>query len=179
MQVVANMLDDEANLGVVSYEVHDEAMELQEFFEDSISMIVPKGHPFALRGQINPEDLIGEPIIMRESTSGSRRVVLAELAKHDISLEDLNVFMELGNAEAIVETVKAGYGLSFASTLAAACPLENGSIVRVTVKDLNLRRKIYMLRKRIEEPHRPLEAFWSFVHDPSNQDLLQLSKKWG
>ncbi len=176
-QVVSNMLGDEANLGVVSREVQDETMEQQEFFEDSISLIVPMGHPFALRRQIQPEEIIGEPIIMREPSSGARRVVLSELAKHDISLGDLNVFMEVGNAEAIVRTVAAGYGISFVSTLATACPLERGNVVNVNVKGLNLQRKIYMLRKRLEEPHRPLEAFWSFVHDPSNKDLLQLSKR--
>ena len=174
--VVSTMLDDDANLGVVSYEEHDETMELQEFFEDSISMIVPRDHPFALRHQVKAEDLIGEPIIMREATSGSRRVVLSELAKHDISIGDLNVFMQLGNAEAIVQTVAAGHGISFVSKLAANCPLERGNVIEVDVKDIDLRRKIYMLRKRLEKPYRPQEAFWSFVHDPSNKDLLHLGK---
>ncbi len=177
VKVISNMLDAEANLGVVSYEVYDEDIELQEFFEDSISMIVPKYHPFASRRQVDPEDIVGEPIIMREAISGTRRVVLSELAKHDISFEDLNVFMQLENAEAIVQTVAAGYGISFVSKLAAACQLEQGSVVEVDVNGINLRRKIYMLRKRVKEPHRPLEAFWSFVHDPSNKDLLQLSKR--
>ena len=113
VKVISNMLDAEANLGVVSYEVYDEDIELQEFFEDSISMIVPKYHPFASRRKVVPEDIIGEPIIMREAISGTRRVVLSELAKHDISFEDLNVFMQLENAEAIVQTVAAGYGISF------------------------------------------------------------------
>ena len=174
--VVPNMLEQEANLGVVSYEVHDETMELQEFFEDSISLIVPKDHPFALRDQIQSEDLIGEPIIMREPASGSRRVVLSELAKHDISLEDLSVFMQVGNAEAIAWTVAGGYGISFVSKLAIACPLAQGNVVEVNVRGLNLRRKIYMLRRRLENPHRPQEAFWSFVHDPANVDLLKMAE---
>ncbi len=112
---------------------------------------------------------------MREETSGTRRVVLTELAKHDISLDDLDVFMELGNAEAIVRTVAAGYGISFVSSLACACPLERGNIVDLPVNDLDLQRKVYMVRKRISSPHRPRDAFWSFIHDRSNSDLLHMA----
>jgi DNA-binding transcriptional LysR family regulator len=173
--IVPRLLDGEANLGVVSYEMQDEKVEMQEFFEDAISLIVPSRHPWAVRHSIRPAEIIDEPIIMRESTSGTRRVLLSELAKHDISLEDLNVFMELGNAEAIVRTVAAGFGISFVSTLASACPLEGGNIVAVDVEGLELRRKIYMVRKRLDSPYRPEEAFWSFVHDPVNLDLLQLA----
>jgi DNA-binding transcriptional LysR family regulator len=173
--IVPRLLDGEANLGVVSYEMHDEYMEMQEFFEDMISLIVPSRHPWAFRPSIRPEEIVGEPIILREPTSGTRRVMLSELAKHDISLEDLNIFMELGNAEAIVRTVAAGYGISFVSTLASACPLEGGNIVDVAVEGLELRRKIYMVRKRLDAHYRPQEAFWSFVHDPVNLDLLRLA----
>ena len=100
--------------------------------------------------------------------------MLSELAKHDISLDDLNIFMELGNAEAIVRTVAAGYGVSFVSTM--ACLFAQGNIAHVKIEDIALRRKIYMVRKRLDEPHRPQEAFWSFIHDPANQDLLHLAE---
>ena len=100
--------------------------------------------------------------------------MLSELAKHDISIEDLNVFLELGNAEAIVRTVAAGYGVSFVSTLASACPLERGNVVEVHVDGLELQRTIYMIRKRYETPTRPQDAFWSFIHDETNSDLIHM-----
>jgi hypothetical protein len=30
-----------------------------------------------------------------------------------------------------------------------------------------------MVRRAIDAPNRAQEAFWSFIHDPSNADLLQ------
>ena len=114
---------------------------------------------------------------MREATSGTRRVVLAELAKHDISLEDLNIFMELGNAEATVRTVADGYGVAFVSELAAAYPLERGNVVAIPVEGLALQRTIYMARKRVGDSYRPRDAFWSFVHAPENADLLKLPEQ--
>jgi DNA-binding transcriptional LysR family regulator len=173
-KVTLDLLDGDAHLGVLSREVGDPNLEIQEFFHDTITLIVPADHRWARRSSIEPSELLEEPIIMRESTSGTRRVVLEELAKHDISLEDLNIFLELGNAEATVRTVADGYGAAFVSELAAAYPLERGNIVAIPVDGLNLQRTIYMVRKRIGDSYRPRDAFWSFVHAPENVDLLKL-----
>lgn len=64
-------------------------MEYQELFKDAIKLIVPKDHPWAERPAIEPWEVINEPLILRESTSGTRRVLLSELAKHNVSLDDL------------------------------------------------------------------------------------------
>lgn len=173
--VVPKMLEGEANLGVISYEIRDKEMELQRFFQDSIAVIVPPNHPFISRSKILPEDLLGEPIIMREETSGTRKIVLSELVKHDISLDDLDIFMQIGNAEAIIRTVAAGYGISFVSKLAAVYALERGNVISVPIEGLNLIRTIYMVRKRLNLSNRPQDAFWSFIHDASNQDLIELA----
>jgi DNA-binding transcriptional LysR family regulator len=171
--VTERLLANEAHLGVVSYEIQEENIEHQEFFNDVINLIVPKGHPWAMRRVIEPEELINEPLIIREPTSGTRRMMLSQLAKYDISLDDLNIFMELGNAEAIVRTVSAGYAVSFVSTLASACPLERGNVVDVQVKGFGIYRKIYMIRKQLDIPHRAQEVFWNFVHSPVNIDVLK------
>ncbi len=176
-KVALDLLDGEAHLGVLSREVGDPNLEIQKFFHDRITLIMPASHRWENRTSIEPSELVEEPIIMRESTSGTRRVVLEELAKHDISLEALNVFLELGNAEAIVRTVADGYGVAFVSELAAEYPLERGNVVAIPVEGLNLQRAIYMARKRLGDPYRPRDAFWSFVHAPENADLLRLPDK--
>lgn len=174
--VISHLLEEEANLGIISYEVRDNEVECQRFFEDAITLIVPANHPWAARPYIEPDELIGEPLIIREPTSGTHQVMLTELARHDITLDDLNIFLELGNAEATVNTVAAGYGVSFVSSLAIACSLKQGQVVEVPVKGLDLRRTIYMVQRSLEPPSRPQEVFWSFIHHPSNADLLQLAK---
>ena len=173
--VALHLLENEADLGVVSFEVLDENIEYQEFFDDTINLIVPRDHPWAIRRTIEPEELITEPLIIREPSSGTRRLMLSQLAKFDIGLDDLNIFMELGSAEAIVRTVATGYSVSFVSTLASACPLEREHVVDVQVKGFDTRRKIYMIRKRLESPHRAQDVFWIFIHSPVNVDVLNLA----
>jgi DNA-binding transcriptional LysR family regulator len=174
--VIPRLLEEEANLGVLSREACGVGLECQEFFEDHIILIAPANHAWAERQAIDPADLLRAPFIIREPTSGTRQVMSAELARHDIAIDDLDVFLEVGNAEAIVETVAAGFGVSFVSRLAAACALELGKVVEVPVADLELRRKIYMVRREIENRTRAQDVFWGFIHDPANADLLRMAE---
>ncbi len=174
--VVPRLLEDDADLGVVSFEAYEGEMERQEFFEDRIALIVPAEHPWVAREFIEPSELLGEKMILREETSGTSRVLMAELGKHDISRDDLDNFLDVGNSEAIVKTVEAGFGVSFVSRIAATWALENGMIAEVPVADFDLRRKIYMVRKRLHQANRAMEAFWGYVHDPVNLDLLEMAK---
>jgi DNA-binding transcriptional LysR family regulator len=176
VNVIPRLLEEEANLGVLSREACGDGLECQEFFEDHIILIAPANHPWAKRQVIEPADLLRAPFITREPSSGTRQVMSAELARHDIAVDDLDVFLEVGNAEAIVETVAAGFGVSFVSRLAAACALELGKVVEVPVTDLELRRKIYMVRKEIENRTRAQDVFWGFIHDPANADLLRMAE---
>ncbi|KAA3647305.1 MAG: LysR family transcriptional regulator [Chloroflexi bacterium] len=174
--VIPRLLDGEANLGVVSYEAHVQGLEAQKFFIDYITLIVPADHPWAVRQSIEPTDLTTEPLIIREVSSGTHRVLLEGLARHDIAFDDLNVFIELGNAEAAVETVAAGYGITFVSRLATARALDQHKVVEVPVARLELQRTVYMARRNIGASHRPQAAFWGFIHDAKNEDLLHLAK---
>ena len=173
--VVPRLLEEDANIGVLSREAFEGGLESQEFFTDHIIFIIPAGHAWSVRESIEPVDLIGAPLIIREPTSGTRRVTLTELGKHDIHLEDLNIFLEVGNAEAIVETVAAGFGVAFVSQLSAVHVLQTRQVVEIPVVGLDLQRKIYMVRRAMEAPNRAQEVFWGFIHDPANADLLQMA----
>jgi DNA-binding transcriptional LysR family regulator len=174
--VVPRLMQEEADLGVVSYDVCGGEVECQEFFQDHITLIAPADHPWTARQHIEPSELLKTSFIVREPTSGTHKVMLAELGKHGISLEDMDVFLEIGNAEAIVKTVEAGFGVSFVSRFAAAWALDKGTVVEVPVAGFDLRRKLYMVRNKMQIAHRAVEAFWVFVHDPVNIDLLRLAE---
>lgn len=175
--VVPQLLKEEADLGVVSYDACGDGMECQEFFNDHIILIVPVNHPWTSRQCIEPAELLETPVIIREPTSGSRRTLLAELGKHSITLNDMNICLEIGNSEAIVKAVEVGCGMSFVSRLAADWALDKGTVVEVPVADFDLRRKVYLIRSEVHKTHRAVEAFWGFVHNPSNADLLLLAER--
>jgi DNA-binding transcriptional LysR family regulator len=175
--VVPRLLEEEVNLGVVSYEACGDDVECQEFFHDRIILIAPADHSWASRQYIEPSELLDVPIIIREPTSGTRHVMMAALGQSDIDLDDLDVFLEVGNAEAIVKTVEGGFGVSFISRLAASWALNRRSVVEIPVAGFDLHRTVYMIRPKIREANRAVEVFWGFVHDPANADLLHMAEK--
>jgi DNA-binding transcriptional LysR family regulator len=174
--VTVRLLAGEADLGVLSAEVGVGQLECQEFFTDHIGLIVPAQHPWAGREQIEPSELMGTPFIIREPTSGTRRAMLSALARHDIKLSDLDLFLEVGNAEAIVSAVTNGFGVSFVSRLSSFYARERGSIIEVPVAGIELKRQLCMARCSRKPPNRAVEAFWSFIHSPTNDDLFKLAE---
>ena len=89
----------------------------------------------------------------------------------------MDIFLEVSNAEAIVKTVEAGFGVSFVSRLAALWALDQGTVVEMPVAGFDLHRKVYLVRPEIYRANRAVEAFWGFVHDPMNSDLLRMAEK--
>ena len=177
VNVIPRLLREEADLGVVSYDACGGEFECQEFFADHIILIASRDHPWATRDGIDLSELLEVPFIMREETAGTRRVMLAELGKHDITLDDMNIFLEVGNAEAIVKMVELNFGVSFVSRSAATWAMNNGTVVEVPVDGINLRHQIYMIRPEMYSANRAVEAFWAFVHDPVNTDLLRIPER--
>lgn len=174
--VAVRLLDGEADLGVVSREVDSSQLECQEFFTDHLGLIVAANHRWAGRMEIEPGELLEVPIILREPQAGTRRAMLSALARHDINLSDLDVFLEVGNAEAIVGAVTNNFGVSFVSRLASSYARSTGCVVEVPVAGINLTRQLCMARPSMKAPTRAVEAFWSFVRHPANDDLFRLAE---
>ena len=168
---IERMLEEDAELGVISYEIASERLECQYFFTDEIILIVSATHPWSDRKYIELAEILEEPLIIREATSGTRRALLTELSRHDIKLDDLNVFLEVGNAEAIVSTVGVGVGVSFVSRMSAISFLDHNFVVEVPIQGVKLQRRIYMARRAIDSPNRARDVFWGFIHDPTNKNL--------
>ena len=172
--MTVRLLAEDADLGVVSSEVMENDLECQYFFTDHVSFIVPEKHPLSKRDSIEPAELLDAPMILREPTSGTRKVLQSELAKHDISFDEMNVLMEVGSAEAIVSAVAGGVGASFVSRTASAYARVWGCVVEIPVEGLNLQRKICIARRKLSHPNLVRDAFWAFIHAPENKDILSL-----
>lgn len=173
-EMTTRLLSEDADLGVVSSEVRENDLECQYFFTDHISFIVPEKHPLSKRDSIEPAELLDLPIILREPSSGTRCVLQSELAKYDISFDEMNVLMEVGNAEAIVLAIAGGLGVSFVSRMASAYARVWGCVVEVPVEGLNLERRINIARRKLPHPNLVRDAFWAFIHSPENEDVLSL-----
>jgi DNA-binding transcriptional LysR family regulator len=161
--VIKKLISGDLPLGISSKLIDNIDLEYKEFYTDNVVLIVPADHRWARFRHIYPDDLLEEPIILREEAAGTREVLMEGLRRHDILPDLLNVAMTLGNAEAIEMAVEEGLGIAFVSRLAASRGLELGRIVEVGVEGMPLQRKIYLARSRRYPPSRAQAEFWTFI----------------
>lgn len=167
--VMTNLLNGDVALGVSSKIIHHREIEYKKFFRDDVILIVPAGHKWVGMSSIRPEELLDEPIILREEAAGTRDVLIRALQDIGISEDMLNVAMDLGNAEAIEMAVEQRIGVAFLSRLAASRGLELGHISEVNVQGMDLMRDIYLARCKRKPSTLAQTKFWDFVNASTAQ----------
>jgi len=109
--------------------------------------VVPRGHRWVGR-HVTTAALRGEPLILREQGSGSRRTVIESLERAGVTTADLNVVLELGSNGAIKDAVGRGLGVAFLSGLVVRKELDSGELVTVEVDGLDPGRAFYLAYDR-------------------------------
>jgi DNA-binding transcriptional LysR family regulator len=164
-EVLDQLLNEKIPLGLTSrmFEHHD--LESEPIFTEKVILVVPPNHPWAANGHVDPKDIVGQPIIMREESSGTRETLLEGLRVNGVTPDMLTVVMELGSSEAIELAVERGMGIAFVTEMIAARGLSLGLIKRVEMGGLTLERNIYLARRRNYPFTRAQSLFWSFAKD--------------
>lgn len=161
--VSERLLNHSLPLGVSSRYFEHRDLECVPLFDDRIYLIVSSDHPWARYGKATPDDLLDQPIIMREEMSGTCDTVMQSLKNFGITPDMLNVTMELGNPEAIEMAVERGVGIAFVSEMVAARGLAFGRIKKVELQGLDLRRTVYIARNLHYPFTRAQNLFWEFA----------------
>ena len=101
------------------------------FYQDDLVVIMPntKEYQKIVKEQKDLKWLEGEPLIMREEGSGTRKEAEKQLKKMGISLDDLNIVATIENPEAVKRSVKSGLGITIISRLAAADEIQSGEVL--------------------------------------------------
>ena len=143
-EVADKVLANEADVGVIGSAVAQSGLRLERLVSDTVVLIVPPDHPFASQGEIAVEELRGQPLILREEGSGTRRSVTEALATAGASLAPADVVLTLGSTQAIIQAVEQGLGLGFVSARACAQAEAEGRLAQVQLAGINLDRDLYL-----------------------------------
>jgi DNA-binding transcriptional LysR family regulator len=105
------------------------------FSQEEMVVIAAPGHPLARRRDVTFRELSEEPFIMKETGSGTRKLVNELFAKCGRAP---NVLMETSNAEFIKQLVQRGEGISILVRAAVAPELDEGKLAAVALRDQSL-----------------------------------------
>ncbi len=127
--------------------------------QDELTLVVGPDHPLARKKSIPPEQLRGEPLIVREPGSGSRRCLELALARVGLDMNQLTISMEVNSNEAIRAAVERGIGIAFLSTRAIRRELAQRRLVAVAVQGLRAVRDLFLVTDARRPPSQAVQAF--------------------
>ena len=149
-------------------ESSSEGAEYMLYLEEPIELIAPLDHPWAERGEIDPEDLLEEQFITREKNSGTYQNVAKGLLDVGIDIDKLDTILEMGTSEALALAVEQGLGVGFVSKmiLETICPRR---VAVVKVRGLEVLQPIYLGRQTAFPATSAQAAFWDYVREAGEE----------
>lgn len=109
---------------------------------DELVLIVSPRHRWARRREIAPADLEGQPLLVREEGSATRRVTERALEQAGARWR---TSMELDHTEAIKQAVMAGLGVAFVSVHAVRGELASRRLAAVRLRGNRIQRHFHVI----------------------------------
>jgi DNA-binding transcriptional LysR family regulator len=98
------------DLGIIGRLPHLDKLKVVPYTREEFCVVISPNHRLAAKSKVSLFELKNEPIIIRESGSGSRHAILSLLASHDLKP---SVLIEAGSVEFIKEYIIKERGISF------------------------------------------------------------------
>lgn len=110
LDMARSLLSLKNEVAVIAKVEDDPDITYLPFSQEELLLVMPPQHPLGKKKTIPVEDLVREPLIMKELGSGTRKKVNDLFEKRRLAP---NVLMETSNTEFIKQLVQRGEGLSF------------------------------------------------------------------
>src|SRR6266540_3581697 len=108
-KVVEAVLNDEADLGILSYPTATRALTVLPLRSEPMALVAHPSHRLAHRRRVSPEDLNGEKFVAFDHDLAIRKAIDRALKQHGVKVE---VVMEFDNVETIKQAIGINAGLS-------------------------------------------------------------------
>ncbi len=149
--IAKRVIQGDLELGVTGAMWNENSLDWQEIFSDQLTLVVSPKHRFAKQKSVKPEDLLNEPFILRESASGTRKVIDQILNDYGIKPSSLHEVAEIGSTAAVKNAILSGLGVSFLSKQGVTDNVKRGELAMVDVEGFNLHRPFYLIKRKNRE----------------------------
>jgi len=108
-KVVEAVLNDEADLGILSYPASSRALQVLPLREEPMMVVTHPSHPLARRRRVSPADLDGARFVAFDHDLPIRRAIDRALKQYGVKVD---VAMEFDNVETIKQAIGIAAGIS-------------------------------------------------------------------
>jgi DNA-binding transcriptional LysR family regulator len=161
-EIVQEILNWSLDFGLVEGAASSLPKELkvEVFAYDELILVVTPGHRWSKLPSIEPSDLSGVELILREQGSGIREVIEQGLLRYGVRIRPL---FTLTDNEAVKQMVLSGVGAAIVSSLSVHRELINGDLKQVVINGLELRPQLCLVQRVDKQLSRAAQAFCSFL----------------
>ena len=164
------LVGNELDLAVMGRPPRELAMRAEPFAAHPQVFVAPIGHPLTRGPSVAPAELDGQPFIVREPGSGTRKHMEDFFESRQITPR---LAMEMPSNESIKQAVMAGMGLSFLSLHTIGLELQNQLIAVLPVEGTPIIRtwNVVQLSAKVLSP--AAEALRYFILEHGEAHLAQ------
>lgn len=132
----------EVDFIIVSDRIKDENLRYSTLISDSLELIVSPEHRLADRKAVSIEDLVKERLILRTTSSDTRRIISKAFKKVNHPLDEFDIALELDNIATIKDLIRRNFGVSILAKSACMDELKKNKLVTVPIRNINLQTEI-------------------------------------
>lgn len=162
-EIIEKVASQAIELGFVGTKRRDGNLVFDAYIEDRLVLVTAKSNELSRKKTISIDELRDLPLILQQSGSGATINLQDALSSAGLKIGELNILMELGLQDSVKSAVLAGYGATIISSLGIKKEIEKGALVQLEVKDLDLRRQLYICHNRLIPLSNLAKKFLSFT----------------
>ena len=149
-EVINKVINKEIEIGLVGTQLDNSSLIFEPFYKDKLVIITPVNDKYIKMKEegFHINDLLKEPIIMREEGSGTRKEIREFLKAHNFDINNLNVIATLNSIEAIKKSVQNNMGISIVSNLAVEDFAKDNKVLLFEFEEMNMYRNLYIVRNK-------------------------------
>lgn len=144
-RIAEEVLSHSVELGVVSFRPADPQVLSTVVYRDDLVCVMGPGHALANAGTASIARLGRETFVAHNVPSPLRQRVIAAFQRHKTPLQ---MDVELPSLEAIKRFLQRNHGVALVPKLTVERELETGDLVAVRVPELQVERKLRLIRRR-------------------------------
>lgn len=132
-------------IGILSFRPEGTGLRSVVIFRDELALVVNPRHPLARADAVSIRQLGGEHFVAHNVASPQRAKVLEAFQRYKTPLR---IDVELPSLEAVRRFIEEGNHVALVPALTVQRELEAGVLIRVSVKELHMERKLRLVHRR-------------------------------
>ena len=163
-----SLLEFKNEVAVIAKAEENQVVTFVPFSQEELIIVVSANHPLTAEESVSAQDLAKEPLIMKESGSGTRKRVNMLFAQHHCTP---NVLMETSNNEFIKQLVQKGEGISILVKACVAAEIKEKKLATLPLKGQRIYLDVSFAYLKNQPLSVPARAFEKILKKLRSEDM--------